>query len=128
MLTLSEGLRDRVAPLLVIGIGGFAGAALRHALAQELPVQGHWATLVANVGGAFLLGLLLSEGHLRRLLSPETRLLVGTGFCSSLTTYSTFALETTELDAGLALVYVVLTYALGFGAILLGQAVTRWSR
>ena len=116
----------RLEPLLLIAVGGFTGAILRHVLAVELPGAFPWGTLAANVLGAFLLGILLYEAHLRDLLSAETRLLVGTGFCSSLTTYSTFALETTELEPLLATANVGGTYALGFAAILLGQAVARW--
>jgi len=126
-MAASEALvRNRVGPLLLVGAGGFAGAVLRHVLAVQVPGDLPWGTLAANVLGAFLLGVLLYEAHLRDLLSAETRLLVGTGFCSSLTTYSTFALETTQLEPALAAANVAVTYALGFGAILLGQAVARW--
>jgi len=126
-MAASEALvRTRVGPLLLVGAGGFAGAVLRHVLAVQVPGVLPWGTLAANVLGAFLLGVLLYEAHLRNLLSAETRLLVGTGFCSSLTTYSTFALETTQLEPALAAANVAVTYALGFAAILLGQAVARW--
>lgn len=123
----------RLEALLFVAAGGFAGAIARHAadtLAGSLA-----GTLAANVAGAALLGVVLSEPHADRL-SMETRLLVGTGFCSSLSTYSTFALETTRLasltvgglavgPATAALAYVAVTYALGFGAILAAQALTR---
>ncbi|MFB6162967.1 MAG: CrcB family protein [Halococcoides sp.] len=140
---------DRLEVLLFVAAGGFAGAISRHALGAlsgSLP----WGTLAANVAGAFVLGVVLSERHLADRLSVETRLLVGTGFCSSLTTYSTFAVETTHLagrSAGgpaiaavadalgpidgalagpvVALSYVAVTYALGFAAILSAQALTR---
>ena len=126
-MAASEALvRNRAGPLLLVGVGGFAGAVLRHVLALQVPGDLPWGTLAANVLGAFLLGVLLYEAHLRNLLSAETRLLVGTGFCSSLTTYSTFALETTQLEPALAAANVAVTYALGFAAILLGQAVARW--
>jgi CrcB protein len=116
----------RLEPLLLIAVGGFLGAVLRWSLAIQVPPGFPLGTLVANVLGAFLLGVLLYEAHCRDLLSPGTRLLVGTGFCSSLTTYSTFAAETIELDPALATANVAGTYALGFAAVLLGQAVARW--
>jgi CrcB protein len=95
-----------------------------------------WGTLAANVGGAFLLSLLLYENRLVGSLGRGTRLLVGTGFCASFTTYSTFAVGTAGLvglpaigtgapTPALAAVYVALTYALGFVAIGLGQVVVR---
>jgi len=118
--------RSRLAPLALIAAGGFLGAVLRHALALSLPGRLPWGTLAANVGGAFLLGLLLYEAHLADRLGPETRLLVGTGFCSSLTTYSTFAVETSRLTVEFAAANVLLNYALGFAAIGLSRAVARW--
>lgn len=127
MSTRERDLLARAEPLLLIGVGGFAGAVLRHALAVQVPGDLPWGTLVANVLGAFLLGVLLYEAHLRNLLSAETRLLLGTGFCSSLTTFSTFALETSQLEPLPATANVAGTYALGFAAILLGQAVARWA-
>jgi CrcB protein len=132
-----EWLR-RLEPLALIAAGGFVGAALRFAVTEALPAQAlPWGTLAANVAGAFLLSLLLYENRLVGSLSAETRLVVGTGFCSSFTTYSTFAVETAGLAglpalgtaAGatplLAVVNVALTYVLGFVAIGLGQVAAR---
>ena len=127
MTSRAAQARVRLAPLGLIAVGGFAGAVLRHAIALELQGTFPWGTLAANVLGSFLLGVLLYEAHLRDLLGPETRLLVGTGFCSSLTTFSTFALETSSLSPLLATANVALTFALGFGAILVGQVVARWA-
>ena len=121
-MTLREGAK----PLVLVAVGGFLGAVLRHAVAVALPTAFPWGTLAANVGGAFLLGILLYERHIADRLSAETRLIAGTGFCSSFTTYSTFAVETTQLSAELAALNVGANYALGFLAVLLGQVVARW--
>ena len=117
----------RVETLVLVAVGGFAGAVARHALALALPTAFPVGTLVANVTGAFLLGVLLYEQRLVGVVSEETRLVAGTGFLSSFTTYSTFALETVRLAPELALLNVAANYALGFAAVLLGRAVTRWS-
>lgn len=124
--------RSRVRALALVGAGGFSGAIARWVLATWLPagIVG-WSglplgTLAANVLASLLLGFLLSEATLGARFSPETRLLVGTGFCGSLSTYSTFAAETTSLSAALAGGYVVVTYALGFTAVVAGTLVGRW--
>ena len=117
---------ERVEPLLLIAVGGFVGATLRHAVAVALPAGIlPWGTLAANVLGSFALGVLLYESHLAGVLSPETRLVVGTGFLSSFTTYSTFAVETAGLVPELAVANVVVNYVLGFTAILGGRWVAR---
>ncbi|WP_136716620.1 fluoride efflux transporter FluC [Halorientalis salina] len=117
---------ERVEPLLLIAVGGFVGAALRHTLAVALPAAAFpWGTLAANVLGSFALGLLLYENRLAGALSAETRLVVGTGFLSSFTTYSTFAVETTTLAPPLAVANVAANYALGFAAVLCGRWVAR---
>lgn len=112
--------------LAVIALGGFLGAVSRHALAVGLPELFPWGTLVANVLGTFLLGLVLYDERLADSISPETRVLLGTGFCSSFTTYSTFAAETVLLSPPLALANVLVTYVLGFAAVLLGRFLARW--
>ena len=117
----------RAEPLALIAVGGFVGATLRHAVTVGLPATFPWGTLAANVAGTFLLGILLYEAHLADVLSAETRLVVGTGFCSSFTTYSTFAAETAGLAPTWAAANVAANYALGFGAVILGQLVARWA-
>jgi CrcB protein len=116
---------ERVHPLVLVAVGGFLGAVVRHGVAVWLPTAA-LGTLVVNVVGSFALGVLLSEAHLGSALSAETRLVVGTGFLSSFTTYSTFAVQTLALSPQLAVANVAGTYALGFLAVVLGGGVARW--
>ncbi|MGC4960437.1 fluoride efflux transporter FluC [Gordonia sp. DT101] len=92
-------LHLRVDALAWVFAGGMAGTGLRYGVEQWLPAEGTgwpWGTFLVNLLGAFLLGALLEglvragddDGWRRR-----TRLLAGTGFCGSFTTYSSFALE-----------------------------------
>lgn len=104
---------------VLVAIGGFAGSNLRHFVGQYLPGVG--GTLIVNVVGSFVLGFLLYEALFSGLLTERTRLLVGTGFLSSLTTYSTFALETATATGWIIVGNVVATYTLGFLGVLVGR-------
>lgn len=82
-----------------VAAGGIAGTAARYALAVAAPTPSGawpWATFVVNIVGSFVLGALLEavarSGAPDRTLQ-RIRLFGGTGFCGSLTTYSTFAVE-----------------------------------
>jgi len=121
---MSDRVR-RAEPLLLIAVGGFAGATCRFLLDGALPTGFPWGTLAVNVLGSFALGLLLYENRLVGALSPETRLVLGTGFLSSFTTYSTFAVETSELAPLLAAANVAANYTLGLVAVLLGRVAAR---
>lgn len=88
--------------VLVVITGGVVGALARYGLSIVLPAPGGWPlpTLIINLAGAFLLGVLL-EALVRR--GPDTgrlrviRLLAGTGFMGAFTTYSTFAVDAVKL-------------------------------
>ena len=121
---MSDGVR-RAEPLLLIAVGGFAGATCRFLLDGALPAGFPWGTLAVNVLGSFLLGVLLYENRLVGALGPETRLVLGTGFLSSFTTYSTFAVETSALAPPVAVANVAANYTLGLLAVLLGRVVAR---
>ncbi|WP_135827736.1 fluoride efflux transporter FluC [Halorussus halobius] len=113
--------RDRLRPLALVALGGFAGAVARHGVGAALPGGFPWATLAVNVAGSFALGALLFEERLVGRLGAEARLLVGTGLLSSFTTYSTFAVETAALSPTLAVANVGANYALGFAAAVAGR-------
>lgn len=123
---MMERPSPRLTTVVLIGAGGFLGASLRYGFGTVVPTTPLAGTLTANVLGSFLLGALLSESALAARLSPDVRLMFGTGFCGSLTTYSTFAAEITTLSAPFAASYVGLTYGLGFGGLLAGRLLARW--
>lgn len=107
--------------IVLIAIGGFAGANLRYFTGLVFP--GMQGTLVANVLGSFALGFLLYEARTSELLSGKTRIVVGTGFISSFTTYSTFVVESALATTWLLVANVLASYALGFTGVLIGRAV-----
>lgn len=125
MATASASRRLRAVAL--VAAGGALGSLLRHGLDLWIPGWPPFGTLAANALGAVLLGALLSDARLAARVSRPTRLLVGTGFCGSVTTYSAFAAEAAGADPAVAATYVAATYALGFVGILGGRAVAGWA-
>ncbi|MFF7366842.1 fluoride efflux transporter CrcB [Streptomyces tricolor] len=99
--------------LLVIA-GAVVGAPLRYLTDRAVQARHDslfpWGTFVVNMAGCLVLGLLtgaVSAGA----AGPHLQLLVGTGLCGALTTYSTFSYETLRLaEAGSGL-YAALNIA-----------------
>jgi CrcB protein len=118
---------------VAVALGGAAGAGVRWAVVTLsgggwLP----WPVLAVNVGGSFVLGVLLAE----EWTHPRTRVLLhdagAIGFCGGLTTFSTFAVEIVDLiradRAGAAALYAVLSVVLCVAAVLAGAGVLRRTR
>ena len=86
---------------LVIAFGGALGAMGRYAIVTFiLPVTPHkfpWGTLVANVIGSAIIGVLAIVIIEKQLLGPQWRLLFITGFLGALTTFSAFSLEAVQM-------------------------------
>ena len=93
---------------LLVMLGGSLGAASRYAVslltARLFGPQFPYGTMVVNLAGCFLIGLLFALADRSRLLTPDVRLLLITGYLGALTTFSTFSLETVSAGrAGLTL-------------------------
>lgn len=104
--------------LLAVFIGGGAGSVARWLVSMKLnsfspniPV----GTLIVNLVGAFIIGLTLALFTRLTHIDPVWKLLITTGFCGGLTTFSTFSLE---------VVYLIQDGKLGWaaGTILLNLA------
>ncbi|CAB4874347.1 unannotated protein [freshwater metagenome] len=118
--------------LAAVFAGGILGAVVRVRLGEAFPVHAAswpWATLAANLTGAFLLGLVTA--HTRHHPRPwrHTRPLIGTGLCGALTTFSAMQLELLQmLDAGAigrACGYLAALLVGGIGAIVLADLLER---
>ena len=115
----------------VVALGGIVGAEARYGLAVGLPhAPGAWAwsTLIANVTGCLLIGVLMvlvSE----RVRHPLVRPLLGVGVLGGYTTFSTYTVDTLAAfgagSAGPALLYLVLTPVLAVAAAAFGVASAR---
>ncbi|MFG2453980.1 fluoride efflux transporter CrcB [Streptomyces sp. M41(2017)] len=114
---------------LLVVLGAAVGAPLRYLTDRAVQVRHDtlfpWGTLVVNVAGCLVLGLLTgaaSAGH----ASDHLQLLLGTGLCGALTTYSTFSYETLRLTGTGAAFYaaanVIVSVTAGLGAAFAGVA------
>ena len=114
-------LQRELLELMLIGAGAVPGALMRWQLAQHLGDQ----NLLVNVSGAALLGFLAGLPA-----APRRQLLLGIGFCGSVTTFSSWMLAAMKhLSAGdwaAASGLIGLTLGLGLGAAALGFSFGRW--
>ena len=87
-------------PILAISLGAALGALLRWQLGLKLnsifPALPP-GTLAANLIGGYVIGLAIAYFAQAPNIAPEWRLLIITGFCGGLTTFSTFSAEVVSL-------------------------------
>jgi CrcB protein len=119
--------------IAMLALGATLGAATRYYTtlwaAETLSRVFPYGTLMVNVVGSLLLGGFLTLANETPGISSQVRLLVGTGFCGSLTTFSTLSYEIVELllagryTAGV--LYAVGSLLLGLLGVVLGIALMR---
>jgi fluoride exporter len=106
--------------VLIGGIGSVTRFVVDRAVARRVARPFPYGTLMVNISGAALLGVL---GGLT--LSKDAALLTGTAFVGAYTTFSTWMLETHRLgeerQTWAAVANIVVSVALGLAAALLGQ-------
>ncbi len=118
---------------LWICLAGALGTGARYLIGvwagQKLGTGFPYGTLIVNVAGCFLIALILQAALNMASVSPTLRLAITTGFLGGLTTYSSFAYETTRLAQdgamGTAFLNFSLTTLACFGAVLLGSALAQ---
>ncbi|MGW7021277.1 fluoride efflux transporter CrcB [Streptomyces decoyicus] len=117
---------------LLVAAGAMVGAPLRF-LTDRYVQSRHdallpWGTFTVNAVGSLVLGLLTGAATVGAA-SSHLQLLIGTGLCGALTTYSTFSYETLRLAAdrarGSAAANVVGTVLAGLAAAFAGVAAGR---
>jgi fluoride exporter len=120
------------AVISVVTVGGAVGAFARWAVARGLPHDAGrfpWDTMLTNVTGCFLIGVLMMLVIERWPHGKLVRPFVGTGILGGFTTFSTYAVDTRDLLAAgrpaLAAAYVVGTLAVGLAAVALGLRLTK---
>ncbi len=87
--------------LLLICLGGAIGTGLRYLTsifaARWFGAEFPYGTLIVNLSGAFVIGLVQQLGAQSLLIPDNVRLFLTTGMMGGLTTYSTFSYETVRL-------------------------------
>ena len=88
--------------LVILGLGGFLGAISRYLLSgyvQNLFKQDGfpYGTLVVNILGCFVLGVLTYAAGAKGMFDAQTRLFLMVGFVGAFTTFSTFSVESASL-------------------------------
>jgi CrcB protein len=120
--------------VLLVMLGGSIGALSRYGvslLAVKLfGTRFPWGTLMVNLAGCFLIGLAFALAERGSgVMNPSIRLFFVTGYLGGLTTFSTYALETTNAVSAQSSMVAVLNFAannlLGVALVLLGMWVVR---
>ncbi|WP_448374443.1 fluoride efflux transporter CrcB [Fervidobacterium sp.] len=120
------------AKILAVGTGGFIGSVLRYIISlwfnEKYPTSYiPYGTLVVNVIGSFLLGMIM-EYATYTPMNATLRLFLTTGIMGGLTTFSTMSYETLSLlysgTYGAAIINIAINIVLGLGSALGGKEVT----
>ena len=117
----------------MIAIGGALGAIARYQLASviqsRMPVGCPYGTVVVNVTGCFIMGVVTVLLTDRLVVHPNWRFLIPIGFIGAYTTFSTFELETflavSEQAWSTALANVVASLVVGYVALWAGFVAAR---
>jgi len=122
---------SRLTSVGLVLLGGILGVGAREGFMLAVPNEDNIPIVVpvVNVLGAFILGFLyeaLTRDDTPPRLTARLKLLIGTGFCGGLTTYSSLATDTAVLlddsRVGVAAVYALGTLVVGGLATLAGIA------
>ncbi len=119
--------------LLIVGLGGFIGTALRYLVSRSFQLHTAtlfpWGTITVNIVGSLLIGILYGLSERGNLLSPEWRIFLTVGFCGGFTTFSSFSNDAfILLQSGEFLrfaTYSGLSFFLGITAIFLGRFIIK---
>ncbi len=129
---LIDSGRRELAVLVAVALGGIVGAEARYAIAAGLPHDPDawpWSTLIANVAGSLLIGVLMVIVLERYRPHHLIRPFLGVGVLGGFTTFSTFSVDLIDLlrahRALLALGYAAASILACLVAVVAGLALTR---
>ena len=110
--------------ILAVGAGGFLGAICRYVIGL-IPLSESFLfpikTFIINVIGCVVIGAIAAAVSKNIAMNPHMLLFLKVGLCGGFTTFSTFALETSDLmksgHIGTAFLYVILSVLIGIAVI-----------
>ncbi|WP_448033699.1 fluoride efflux transporter CrcB [Bradyrhizobium liaoningense] len=119
--------------ILAVAAGGALGAVVRYLVAigsgRAFGTDFPWGTLIINVTGSFLIGLLAALFATRWNLPQTARIFLTVGICGGYTTFSTFSLDAWYLiERGQTLasaVYMIVSVVLSVGALIAAMQLVR---
>lgn len=125
--------RPGVTHILAIALGAAIGANLRYGVslwaAQRLGPDFPYGTLIVNLVGCLLIGVVMELATTRLAISVPVQRLLVTGLLGGLTTFSSFGYETYGLIVGgsrvAALINMLGSVSLGVAAVFLGVTLAR---
>ncbi|MDY2986608.1 MAG: fluoride efflux transporter CrcB [Peptoniphilus sp.] len=116
---------------LIVGLGGFIGSVLRYLIGligidkTQLPIK----TLIINIVGSFVIGLVVAIGLKNKDLDYRWILFLRVGICGGFTTFSSFAFENFQLfnqgEFIIGISYISLSVVISILAIVLSQYLVR---
>lgn len=115
---------------LFVALGGAVGSVARYLIGlieineyTDFPVK----TLAINILGSFLIGVIVALSVKKGNWNPDMVLFAKVGICGGFTTFSTFALESSNLfqngRSAMALTYIFLSIALSIAAVFIAQKI-----
>ena len=119
--------------LLIAGLGGFIGTALRFAVGRYIQVYHDtvfpWGTFAVNILGSLVIGILFGLSEKGDFISPEWRVFLTVGLCGGFTTFSSLSLDAFILMQDKEwlrfFAYTSLSFTLGLFAVYLGRTLIK---
>jgi CrcB protein len=119
--------------MIIVALGGAVGAVGRYLVYQLsaylFGLHFPYATLIVNIVGSFIMGLIIEAMMLSWSASMEMRLFLATGILGAFTTFSTFSLDFAVLyrrgDLALSMIYVMASVIFSIGALFIGLSLAR---
>ena len=119
--------------LLIVGTGSFIGGAMRYLLSTNIKnMYGQtfpWGTLVVNLLGCFVFGIIFALFSKHNSTDNTFCLLLATGICGGFTTFSTFANESVQMiqngNIGEFIGYMATSVIVGIALIALGYWIVK---